>query len=240
MRKLLLCLSAILCFSVECVDDDYTYFSYINNKWTQTDTTQRAIMNRRRQHEIMQAADLYTYLSGLEKRDILIMLNRMIDMQYNMSANQLSDAYNIQSRGDQSMINTLGSHIVTKGHYGYLLFPPRTAQRTENQGKTQTDRLELNEPRSYFNPSTRLQELAERYQEILRDRLRDLFFPGTVSLTGIEGSEAYDRVHVEAYNAIFNEMKTQAEYLILDVRNGQYVAEEMEYDPIKKTIIKIQ
>lgn len=115
-----------------------------------------------------------------------------------------SNSYDIGERVDRVLLKKIAEHLVNKGHYGYLPLKPfahNHKRGLDKKGKTLVERLELNEPRSYFNPSTRLIELAQRYSEIIRNRLTDLFFPGTVSNTLETDSE-----HADAYKALFDEM----------------------------------
>ena len=89
-------------------------------------------------------------------------------------------------------------------------------------------------PRSYFNPSTELKMLSDAYALTLQEKIRDLFFPGLMSRLG---DDEFSRRHKAQHDAIKSRMNVDAQYLILDVRNGEYVMEEFD---VNKWSIRIK
>lgn len=187
--------------------------------------------NAAHQHIEITCENFYHFLESVGMANVLTRLNTTINTQ---KGGMVSNSYNISTRQDRELINTISKHLVDKGHYGYLPLKPFGANHkrgVSGRGETLTDRLELNEPRSYFNPSTRLWVLARGYSDIIKNRLTDLFFPGTVSNTFESDPE-----HANAYNVLRNEMLEEARYLVLDIRNGVYIAEEVDYKENQRTI----
>lgn len=152
----------------------------------------------------------------------------MINLQEGIPLAGQDDAtkYNFGARIDNLTLMVLRDHIVNNGHYGYIPFIPNDPARirVSHRQFTTAYRLEINEPRSYFNPTPELSALAHEYSNIIKDRLSDLFFPGVVSKT-----LALDPVHTNCYVRLISKMREEAEFLILDVRNGEYLAEEMDF-----------
>lgn len=205
-------------------------FEYLNNKWKQTDGKGTLIKTEKLEN-LLTIENLYYYLLSVGIPNLLTNVNNIINIQ-NRGMN--SKSYDINARADGVLLTNIAKHIVNKGHYGYLPLKPLAQGHKRGVGKrgeTLADRLELNEPRSYFNPSTKLLELAREYSEIIKERLTDLFFPGTVSNT-LEN----DPEHAKVYGSLFEEMISEACYLLLDIRNGIYVAEEIDYNNTQNTI----
>ncbi len=197
--------------------------------------------------------DLYYYIKAKgtvktekssedNKKNVLTLINSLLNHQIVCNVEKKMKETGKGSENDkEEKINeekikektTLAVHLVNKGHYGFLPFKPLDPKnlRKEYKGKTLVDRLEVNEPRSYFSPATKVQELASEYSKIIQLRLNDLFFPGVVSATLKE-----DTKHADAYNAVYNEMLKEAKYLISDVRDDNYVAEEIDHDSKNQTI----
>lgn len=67
--------------------------------------------------------------------------------------------------------------------------------------------------------------LSDAYALTLQEKVRDLFFPGLVSRLG---DDEFSRKHRAQYDAIKSRMNVDAQYLVLDIRNGEYVTEEFD------------
>ena len=228
MRVIFFILFCIFSFSSSsCIN-----FEYLGNKWKQTDGHGTPIQNHVNNQQIeITIENLYHYLLSVGIPHLLTNVNNIINIQ---NGRMNSNSYDIATREDRALLTNIAEHLVNKGHYGYLPLKPFAHDHRRGvgrRGETLADRLELNEPRSYFNPSNRLWALAQGYSEIIKNRLTDLFFPGTVSNTFETDPE-----HANAYEILFNEMISEACYLLLDIRNGVYAAEEIDYKAGQRTI----
>ena len=227
MRAIFFIVFCLFLFSsTSCIN-----LEYLGNKWEQTDGHGTPMRQENRQQIEMTIENLYHYLLSVEISQVLTMVNNIINIQ-NEKIN--ANSYDIATRADKALLTNIAEHLVNNGHYGYLPLKPFAHDHRRGvgrRGETLADRLELNEPRSYFNPSNRLWVLARGYSEIIRNRLADLFFPGTVSNTFENATE-----HANAYEILFNEMISEECYLLLGIRNGAYAVEEIDYKAKRKTI----
>lgn len=177
---------------------------------------------------ILNTQSLYRILRTRHPENAIDVVNRIINIQEELllAGQNAATRYNFGARIDNHVLLVLRDHIVNNGHYGYIPFVPNDPAliRISHRQFTTAYRLEINEPRSYFNPSPELSTLAQEYSIIIKDRLSDLFFPGVVSKT-----LAIDPVHTNGYVRLISKMREEAEFLILDVRNGEYLAEEMDF-----------
>lgn len=157
-------------------------------------------------------------------QDPIEVINKMIDVQEGISPIRSMRSYNWLERIDNRTLSELRNHLVEQGHFGIILISPETAAKT-GSGRYYTFRVETTEPRSYFNPSTELKTLSNAYALTLQEKVKDLFFPGLMSRLG---DDEFSRRHKEQYDSIKSRMNVDAQYLVLDVRNGEYVMEEFD------------
>lgn len=246
MRKLLLCLSAILCFSVECVDNDNTYFSYINNQWIKTDKDGKPVdeNDKRVQDEKnakkIDGAWLYLYLIQGGQIGALDKLNRIIDIQNGLADSSEGERADRSKRTDdaqeEEMIRKLAEHLVDKGHFGYLPIPPCN-KRGESNGFTKTMRLEVNEPRSYFVMSGDIADKVREYLDKLASNIRTLIatpegksnFDPIQYFCSTDAAAAAAQDMSVSYNTARDAMLEEARKLIADVRDDKYQTDTITF-----------
>lgn len=207
------------------------YYEYLGKRWVQTDGKGNYIYRLpNKQLYVLDCEDFYEYLRGININDALQNVNLIIEKQIGKS----STSQDISQRADKVLIETISEHIVKKGHYGYLPFKPLAPgekRAVGRRGETLVDRLEINEARSYFLPTTQLSDLSKKYSGILSKKFSDLF-----SINVVSNTKNSDKEHADAYAAVYNEMLKEARNLILDIRKGIYVAKAIDFDNNTETI----
>lgn len=157
-------------------------------------------------------------------QDPIEVINKMIDVQEGINPIRSMKSYDWNARADNGTLLELRDHLVKQGHFGIILISPEAAPMTGG-GRYFKFRVETTEPRSYFNPSTELKMLSDAYALTLQEKVRDLFFPGLMSRLG---DDEFSCRHRAQYDAIKSRMNVDAQYLVLDIRNGEYVTEEFD------------
>lgn len=258
MRTIYFILScAFLCSSSNC-----TEFGYYCGKWVRVvaTTAENATLKEKiekqgkyysMEHDGAQSQpvnlttnDLYYYLKAKgtvktekssedNKKNVLTLINSLLNHQIVCNVEKKMKETDKGSENDEEEKikekTTLAVHLVNKGHYGFLPFKPfgPGAHRKENNGKIPADRLEVDEPRSYFPIGNELNVLLEEYIDALRNRLNYMH-----STDASEDNSDY----TNAYNSVYQAMHGNAMELISGVRDGNYVAEEIDYDSKNQTI----
>lgn len=147
---------------------------------------------------------------------------------------------------NQALRNTLRDHIVNKGHFGFLPFPSLETPRTEDKGMVRVQRLNVNEPRSYFVASATLEPLIDDYATEITAKLanlrqQDRLKPsGKITVHSTDPSIPHTRIdndHHTAYETVKNRMLEESSALLADIiDNNLYVAVAMDFDEKTDTI----